>query len=106
MLHRNSRARRMSHLGHDRKSLTYLDYVRFAPQSCRRPRSLAGSEMGPLTELAAVPQSTMVSARARTSGGTAIPRSLATLKLTVRRDFSDPLTGRSAGFAPLRISPM
>ena len=44
--------------------------------------------------------------RARTCGGTAIPRFLAALELTIRRIFAKPSTGRFAGFAPLRIFPM
>ena len=59
-----------------------------------------------LPEVAALPYSIMLLARARTCGGIAIPSSLAVLELTVRKVFSEPSTGRSAGFAPLRIFPM
>src|SRR4029079_1237592 len=43
------------------------------------------------------------SARASSDGGTANPRAFAVLRLTISSNFVGCSTGRSAGFAPLRI---
>ena len=48
-------------------------------------------------------QSTIRSARSSTDGGIVRPRALAVLRLMTSSNFVGSSTGRSAGFAPLRI---
>jgi len=54
----------------------------------------------------APPHSMTSSARARIAGGTVSPSALAVLRLTTSSNLVGCWTGKSAGFAPLRIFPM
>src|SRR5262249_45180134 len=53
----------------------------------------------------APPHSITSSARARRVGGTSTPSAFAALRLTTNSNLVDCMTGRSAGFSPLRIRP-
>jgi len=66
--------------------------------------SVAKRVLGELTRLAH-DHSMTSSARARIDGGTVMPRASAVFKLTTSSKVVGCWTGRSAGFAPLRIRP-
>src|SRR6266446_4708693 len=67
---------------------------------CERPQCRATDERD---ELAPVAHSITMSARASTVGGISRPRALAVLRLITSSYLVGSWTGRSAGFAPLRI---
>src|ERR1041385_4702984 len=51
------------------------------------------------------PHSIPSSARASSAGGSVRPRALAVFRLSINSNLADCITGRSAGFSPLRMRP-
>src|SRR5262249_54141266 len=76
---------------------------------CRRYTE--GRKFGPsalysttvLSPIRTLTYSTTSSASAISDGGTVRPRALAAFRLITKSNFVDCMTGRSAGFSPLRI---
>src|SRR5262249_10015348 len=71
----------------------------------RRERPRCGSAAEQRDELAASHYSITSSASASIVGGISSPRILAALRLTTNSNFTDCMTGKSAGFSPWRILP-
>src|SRR5262249_8180354 len=69
---------------------------------CERPRRSRAAEQN---DEPPRPHSITPSARASNVGGTSRPRTLAACRLMHSSNFVDCTTGKSAGFAPLRIRP-
>src|SRR5215472_882032 len=70
------------------------------------PRSRAAEQRDELAPFHLRGHSITSSARPRSESGTVRPRALAVLRLMISSTFVDCITGRSAGFSPLRTRPV
>src|SRR5262245_49462314 len=74
------------------------DFRRLLRTRCERPRSRAAQQRDEVAPVHSITSSAMAS----TFGGTVRPSALATFRLITSSNLVDCMTGRSAGFSPLR----
>ena len=84
-----------------------VDFVLLNKGRCQRPWACLRSAMNRLLHCSNLHfYSITSSTRASTEGGTVRPRALAVLRFTTNSNLVGRSTGRSAGFAPLKILSM